>query len=365
MFDHLGLLRSDAGNVRRSLAPRRRSAGATGSPDGLILWCAPRGRAPRKSPGNFRRSRRLKHFKKLGSPFSEVRRRLELRFALTLLRKERKSEWNELQELLVDGLRDIYDAEKQLVKGLPKMAKALTSNELKDSFNAHLEQTKNHVTRAEQCLELFGEKVKGKPCKAMKGLVEEAQEHLQEHEKGELLDQVLVGVGQKVEHYEIAAYGTARAIAKSLGNKEALNLLQETLREEEGQDKQLSVIAIRLQKGDGAREARDAGGRDREPAESSGACRGGERRESRKEQRKRPRVARLEEKRSRREHAAATFLRIMKRFASGRKNAALIPPAFAARGTRTTLAFFDSTFPGTPERINWRRSVGTSSSRIR
>ena len=85
----------------------------------------------------------------------------------------------------------------------------------------------------EQCLELLGEKVKSKPCKAMKGLVEEAQEHIQEHEKGELLDQVLIAAAQKVEHYEIAAYGTARAMAKSLGNKEAMNLLQETLREEE------------------------------------------------------------------------------------------------------------------------------------
>ena len=96
----------------------------------------------------------------------------------------------ELHELLVDGLRDIYDAEKQLVRALPRLTKALTSDELKQSFNNHLEQTKNQVTRVEQCLELLGEKVKSKPCKAMKGLVEEAQEHLQEHEKGELLDQV-------------------------------------------------------------------------------------------------------------------------------------------------------------------------------
>ena len=88
--------------------------------------------------------------------------------------------------------------------------------------------------------------------------MEEAQEHLQEHEKGELLDQVLVAAAQKVEHYEIASYGTAKAIAKSLGNKEAMNLIQETLREEEGQDKQLTVIAVRLQKRDGAREARGA-----------------------------------------------------------------------------------------------------------
>ena len=154
----------------------------------------------------------------------------------------------QLHELLVDSLRDIYDAEKQLVKALPKVAKALSSDELKNSFNTHLEVTKNHVARVEQCFEVLGEKAKSKPCKAMKGLVEEAQEHLQEHEKGELRDQMLVAAAQKVEHYEIAAYGTVRAIAKSLGNKEAMNLLQETLREEEGQDKELTGIAIRLQR---------------------------------------------------------------------------------------------------------------------
>src|SRR3954447_22603698 len=146
----------------------------------------------------------------------------------------------QLQELLVDGLRDIYDAEKQLVRALPRLTKALSNNELKEAFNAHLETTKNQVARVEQCFELLGEKAKSKPCKAMKGLVEEAQEHLQEYEKGDVLDQVLVAAAQKVEHYEIAAYGTARAIAKSLGNKEAVNLLQETLREEEQQDKSLT-----------------------------------------------------------------------------------------------------------------------------
>ena len=154
----------------------------------------------------------------------------------------------QLQELLVDGLRDIYDAEKQLVKALPKLTKALTSSELKESFTMHLEQTRNQVSRVEKCLELLGEKAKSKPCKAMKGLVEEANEHLQEHEKGEMLDQVIVASAQKVEHYEIAAYGTAKAYAKSLGNRQALDLIVETLREEEGMDKTLTVQAIRLQK---------------------------------------------------------------------------------------------------------------------
>lgn len=156
----------------------------------------------------------------------------------------------QLHELLTDGLRDIYDAEKQLVKALPKMVKALSNSELKDSLNAHLEQTKNQVTRVERCLESLGEKVKSKPCKAMKGLIEEAQEHVKEHEKGALLDQVIVASAQKVEHYEIAAYGTAKAIAKSIGPsaREALDLIVATLREEEAQDKALTGIAIRLQK---------------------------------------------------------------------------------------------------------------------
>ena len=154
----------------------------------------------------------------------------------------------QLQEMLVEELRDIYDAEKQLVKALPKLTKALTSPELKEAFTQHLEVTRSQVARAEQLFELLGERAKSKPCRAMKGLVEEAQEHVQEHERGELLDQMLIGAAQKVEHYEIAAYGTARAIAKSIGNKEAVNLLQETLREEEAQDKGLTQIALRLQK---------------------------------------------------------------------------------------------------------------------
>ena len=256
---------------------------------------------------------------------------------------------DELHELLVDGLRDLYDAEKQLVKALPKMAKALTSPELKESFNAHLEQTKTHVTRAEQCLELLGEKVKGKPCKAMKGLVEEAQEHLQEHEKGELLDQVLVAAAQKVEHYEIASYGTAKAIAKSIGNKEALNLIQETLREEEGQDKQLTGIAVRLQK---------EMGRAKPATQESGSGRASRRRRSRKQQWTWP--ERLQEERIR-PGMAATYLPIVTRFGSGRKNVALTPLASAVRGTRRTLASSDWTSLVTPDETNWKRSVGTSS----
>jgi ferritin-like metal-binding protein YciE len=154
----------------------------------------------------------------------------------------------QLQELLTEELRDLYDAEKQLVRALPKVAKAVTDAELKQGILEHLEVTKNQVTRLEQVFELLGERAKSKPCKAMKGLVEEANEHISEHEKGSVLDSVLIIGSQKIEHYEIAGYGSVRAIAKSLGNREVLGLLQTTLAEEEQTDKRLTSVALRIQK---------------------------------------------------------------------------------------------------------------------
>ena len=185
----------------------------------------------------------------------------------------------------MDGLRDIYDAEKQLVKSAAE-----------DDEGAFKQRTQRIVQRASGSDEKSGHarravpgtarrKGEGQALQSDEGSVEEAQEHLQEHEKGELLDQVLVGPAQKVEHYEIAAYGTARAIAKSLGNKEALNLLQETLREEEGQDKQLSVIAIRLQKEMG-RAKPDNGRRGSRAAAARGATAGRRTEQSRRQQKK-------------------------------------------------------------------------------
>jgi ferritin-like metal-binding protein YciE len=154
----------------------------------------------------------------------------------------------ELQELLTEELRDLYDAEKQLVRALPKVAKAVTDTELKEGILEHLEVTKNQVTRLEQVFELLGERAKSKPCKAMQGLIEEANEHISEHEKGSVLDSVLIIGSQKIEHYEIAGYGSARAIAKSLGNREVVGLLQTTLAEEEQTDKSLTSVALRIQK---------------------------------------------------------------------------------------------------------------------
>ncbi len=149
-----------------------------------------------------------------------------------------------LEEMLTDSLRDMYDAERQAVKSLPKMVKAASSQELKQAFQEHIEVTKGQVARLEQVFEMLGQRAKPKPCKAMQGLVEETLQHIQEHERGNELDAVLIASGQKIEHYEISAYGTARAMAKAAGHKDAANLLQETLKEEEATDKLLTKVAL-------------------------------------------------------------------------------------------------------------------------
>jgi ferritin-like metal-binding protein YciE len=154
----------------------------------------------------------------------------------------------ELQELLTDHLRDLYDAEKQLTKALPKLAKAASNPELKRALTNHLEVTRNQVTRIEQAFETLGEKVKGKPCRGMKGLVEEGQEHAGEHEKGLALDLALAASADKVEHYEIAGYMTARSMAKAIGQRAVAGLMQETLREEEQTSNLMLQIAERLQR---------------------------------------------------------------------------------------------------------------------
>src|ERR1700704_1823865 len=116
-----------------------------------------------------------------------------------------------LKELYVEELKDIYSAENQLVKALPKLAEAAASDELRQGFEEHLEQTKGHVARLEQIFELLEESPKGKKCKGMEGLIEEGSEMTQEDFEGAVLDAGLIGAAQRVEHYEIAAYGTARA----------------------------------------------------------------------------------------------------------------------------------------------------------
>lgn len=153
-----------------------------------------------------------------------------------------------LQDAFVEEIRDLYDAEKQLVRALPKMAKAANSEELSAAFKEHLEQTKGQVQRLEQVFELLGQRARSKACKAMKGLVEEGQEIMAQDAEENLADLALIGAAQKVEHYEMAGYGTVRTFAQAMGNKEAAQLLDQTLKEEEATDKKLTQIAKGLYK---------------------------------------------------------------------------------------------------------------------
>jgi ferritin-like metal-binding protein YciE len=149
---------------------------------------------------------------------------------------------NEFHELYIDELRDLYNAENQLVKALPKMAKAATSPDLQAGFKEHLEQTQGHVQRLEQIFEKLGESPKGKTCKAMEGLIEEGSEAIDEYE-GTILDAALIGAAQRVEHYEMAAYGTVIAFAEEMGHADHISLLEETLEEEKETDEKLTELS--------------------------------------------------------------------------------------------------------------------------
>lgn len=149
-----------------------------------------------------------------------------------------------LRELYVEELRDLYDAEAQLTKALPKMAKAATSDELRAGFENHLQQTKGHVQRLEEIFQALGEKPTGKKCKGMQGLIAEGKEIMQDEGlEGETLDAGLISAAQRVEHYEIAAYGCVRSYANLLGDPQAASLLEETLQEEKDTDKKLTELS--------------------------------------------------------------------------------------------------------------------------
>ncbi len=150
---------------------------------------------------------------------------------------------NSLHELYVEQLRDLYDAENQLVKALPKMAETSNSDELRQGFEDHLEQTKEHVQRLETIFQTLGEKPKGEKCKGMEGLVKEGSEVLDEDMQEDVKDAAIIAVAQRVEHYEISGYGTARTFANLLGEDEAASLLEKTLDEEKETDAKLTQLA--------------------------------------------------------------------------------------------------------------------------
>jgi ferritin-like metal-binding protein YciE len=156
------------------------------------------------------------------------------------------SKLTSLEALLVQEIKDLYNAETQLVKALPKMAKAASDEALAEGFKAHLEETKEHVQRLEDVAKFLDASPKGKVCKAMKGLVEEGAEAIEEQGDPSLRDLALIIAAQKVEHYEIAGYGSARTIAGKLGFDDVVDLLQTTLDEEGETDKKLTELATRL-----------------------------------------------------------------------------------------------------------------------
>ena len=148
-----------------------------------------------------------------------------------------------LRDALVEEIRDLYNAEKQLVKALPKMAKGATSDELRQALESHLDETENQVTRLERVFELLDEKPRGKHCAGMAGIVEEGSEKLQEDMEDTVLDACVIASAQKVEHYEIGAYGTAIAWAEALGLNDVAEVLNETLEEEKAADQKLTALA--------------------------------------------------------------------------------------------------------------------------
>ncbi len=150
---------------------------------------------------------------------------------------------NSLQDLFVQEIKDLYSAERQIEKALPKMAKTASSPDLQKAFTTHLDQTKNQIERLEKIGEDLGFKLTGKTCKGMQGIIEEGQEILSMKGDDTTRDAGLIAAAQHVEHYEIAGYGCARTFARMLGHKDAERLLEETLREEEQTDKKLTTLA--------------------------------------------------------------------------------------------------------------------------
>jgi ferritin-like metal-binding protein YciE len=160
-----------------------------------------------------------------------------------------------LHDAFLDELRDTYDAEKQLTKALPKLAKTATSADLRDAFESHLEETRGHVNRLEQVFESLGEKASGKHCDGIAGIIEEGKSIMEEDFDEVTMDACLIAAGQRAEHYEMAAYGTLVAWARVMGHNEAADLLEETLEEEKAADQKLSSIAesgINQEAGDSA-----------------------------------------------------------------------------------------------------------------
>jgi ferritin-like metal-binding protein YciE len=179
------------------------------------------------------------------------------------------------EELFVDELKDIYSAEKQAVRAYPRLTKAVQSDELKQAMQEHLEQTKGQIERLDRIFEILDKRSSGKTCEGMKGLVEEAQTHVEEIEKGPVLDCAIIGALQRVEHYEIAAYGTVATLAEAMGQEQVKELLGETLEEEKETDERLTQVAQSVNT-----EALNEGGEEEGSESENGSSSNGSRRGS-------------------------------------------------------------------------------------
>jgi ferritin-like metal-binding protein YciE len=153
------------------------------------------------------------------------------------------AEASTLHDAFVNELRDLYDAEKQLTKALPRLARSATSRPLQEAFESHLEETRGHVERLEQVFEGLGEKVRGKHCDGIAGIIEEGKSIMEEDFEGAAMDACLIAAGQRAEHYEIGAYGTVIAWAEAMGHGDAARLLTQNLNEEKAADKKLTALA--------------------------------------------------------------------------------------------------------------------------
>jgi ferritin-like metal-binding protein YciE len=178
-----------------------------------------------------------------------------------------------LNDLFLDGLKDVFHAEKQVLRALPKMARAVNSDELRQSLENHREETQGQIERLERVFEILEKRASGKPCQAMQGLIEEGQEHLEEYKDSPALDAAMISANQAVEHYEIARYGTLRTWAQQLGMTEAAQLLEETLEEEKKTDALLTEMAESL-----ANQEAESGGGEEEEEEEQAPKRAGKKR---------------------------------------------------------------------------------------
>jgi ferritin-like metal-binding protein YciE len=180
-----------------------------------------------------------------------------------------------IHDAFVEELRDTYDAEKQLIKALPKLAKAATSDELRSAFETHLEETRGHVERLEQVFESLEEKVRGKHCEGIAGIIEEGKSVMEEDFDEAAMDACLIAAGQRAEHYEMAAYGTLVAWARAMGHTEAADLLQETLDEEKAADEKLTTLAESGINQEAAEQAHPSGDEEEEEERPARGGRGG------------------------------------------------------------------------------------------